>query len=449
MISTGRHQQVIACLVTQILLALTFVCAAPVNSAGNDAPMPRIRSSVPKGVQVYFATSRLNDGSRSSPDYGGSRHLDLGSGSLEYGTAALHVPSNLVSPNQVPTGPQYRDLLKSDTDLWRSAKVNFVGCFDEEDLLKKVRNCSGKICIYVHGYDKPFVEALQDASMLFADYMQFNADNEQFLPIMFSWPSAGGRSKYSVDEANIEWSKRAFNHFMDELIKAKNSDASLDIVGHSMGNRLLVSYLSREHKDIKAPFANNLFLCSADVDFHTVEESKSKLEDTVNKMVYVTVSDKDRPLIMSQYMHGEPRLGRPVDPPAPPPGQNTVTPQTIAKNGLGGLSDFWTQLGAEAAEFWFGPTCTDTPEVLAWLAQNPGLDQEFGEKTRLLDVTDLSIHTMGHGIPWSVVSAIMAGYLDFPQLRGRAVHKKPDKAYLSECGGKPRVLYRYIRLDPF
>jgi esterase/lipase superfamily enzyme len=426
-----------------LLYFLSPLLGLPVNSAVADQSPTRIRSSIPKGLQVYFATSRLNDGSRSSPEYSGARHFDLGSGSLEYGTAALRTPNNIVGPNAAKTGPQYRDLLKLDTDMWRTAKVNFIGGFDEDDLMQKVHNCTGKVCVYVHGYDKPFLEALQDASMLFADYLQFNDDKHQLVPILFSWPSAGGRSKYSVDEANIEWSKQAFNHFMDRVVKEKNPDATLEIIGHSMGNRLIVSYLN-EHVDSKTPFINNLFLCSADVDFHTVEAAKAKLEAAVNKMIYITVSDKDRPLIMSQYMHGEPRLGRPIDPPGPPPPSENPTPNTKPNPG-----DFWVQLGLEAAEFWFGPTCTDTPDVLGWLAQNPNLDQEFGERCRLLDVTDISIHTMGHGMPWSVVSSIMAGYLDFPQLRGRAVHKRPDKQYLVQCGGKPRVLYRYIRLDPF
>ena len=208
-----------------------------------------------------------------------------------------------------------------------------------------------------------------------------------------------------------------------------------------MGNQLIFSYLTQDISESREPFINNLFLCAADLDFHTVEACKDKIEEKVSKLVYVTVSDRDRPLIMSQYMHGEPRLGHPIDLPGAPP-NDTNTP------GKSSSADFWLHVGLEAAEFWFGPTTTDTTEVLAWLAQNPSLDQEFGKKTRLLDVTDLSLHTMGHGVPWSLISAIMAGYLDFPQLNAHPVHKRPDKTYLNQCGGKPRLLYRYIRLDP-
>lgn len=437
---------------TDVLMPVILLCAASLLNLLSVctvcAEVPEVKPemkirSIPKGMQLYFATTRLNEGSRSSPQYGGSRHLDLGNGSLEFGTAALRTPKGLIEPARAKTGIQYRDLLKVDSELWHKASINFIGCFDEEDLLKKVRNFQGKVCIYIHGYDKPFNEALQDASMLFADYLQYE-DSSHLMPVLFSWPSVGGRSKYPVDEANVEWSKKPFDLFMDHLIKELGPNASLEVVGHSMGNRLVVPYLTEDHAGIKKPFVDNLFLCAADLDFHSVESQKGKIEESVSKLVYVTVSDKDRPLIMSQYMHGQPRMGRPVD----PPGSLLSDPAATPATGKPTTGDFFVQLGLEAAEFWFGPSCTDTPDVVAWLSKNPSLDQEFGPRTRLLDVTDLALHTLGHGVPWSVVSSIMAGSVEFPQLHGRPVHKRPDRAYLQECGGTPRVLYRYTRLDP-
>lgn len=443
-LSHGAMKKILAKMQAIITACIFCVCSIGCLQCGFAAESEqRIRSNVPKSVQIFFATSRLNDGSRSEPKYGGERHLNLGPGSLEYGTAALRTPSQMLSPNQAKTGAEYRDILKADTDLWKQAKVNFIGCFDEEDMLNKVRNCKGKICIYIHGYDKPFEEALQDASMLFTDYMQYTDKDHEFLPILFSWPSIGGRSKYSNDEANIEWSKAPFEDFLDKVIKAKNPDASIDIVAHSMGNRLAFNYFVADHEEVKRPYVNNLFLCSADVDFHSVELYREKMESGVSGLVYIMVSDRDRALIMSQLLHGQPRLGRPIDPPSSDSPTNVMNdPNKLAS------SDFWLGLAAQAAEIWLGPSNTDTGDVLGWLAQNPELDQEFGKRCRLLDVSDLAIANLGHAIAWPVVSSIMAAKLDFPLLRGRPVHKRPDKEYLNQCGGKPNVLYRYIRLDP-
>lgn len=408
-------------------------------------------------MQVFFASSRLNEGNRSDPNFGIRKHLDIGSGELEYGTASLRTPQNLGFPSQCQTGPQYRDLIKANTDSWHTARTNFVGCFNEEDLLEKVRNCHGKICIYIHGYDKTFNEALQDTAMLAADYAQYADSQKGFVPILFSWPSCGERSKYAEDEANIDWSQKSFDHFLEKLLKEKSADSSLDIVAHSMGNRLIFAFLTNEHPQSNKPWLKNLFLCSGDVDFHAVESAREKLESCVSGMIYIFVSDKDRPLIMSQYIHGDPRLGRPID----PPGGNTSPSDGRADSAKGSAkqqssladkiasSEFWKQLTIDAAELWLAPSFTDTPDVLAWLKKNPSLDREFGEKSRLLDVSELSISNLGHAVAWPVVSSIMAGNLNFPQLRGSMVHKRPDRNYIEQCGGKPLVLYRYTRFDPF
>jgi len=425
------------------LVAAVLIC--PFTQAASSDGV--LRAKLPRGLQIFFASSRLNEGSRSEASFGGSRHLDLGSGMLEYGTAALKTPPGLILPASCKTGIEYREALKAGTLLWQNAKVNFIGCFEEEDLLAKVGKCHGKICVYIPGYDKSFDEALQDASMLFADYRQYTKNDEEFLPILFSWPSAGNRSKYSVDEANLDWSKASFDQFMDRLIKAKPDDASLDLVCHSMGARLALNYLNHEHGQISYPVLNNLFLCSADYDFHEAESIRESLERTVSGLIYIFVSDRDRPLIMSQYLHGEPRLGRPFD----PPGKSSNPQEDISQNISDRIksSEFWAQLTSNAAELLLGPALSDTADVTAWLKQNPALDREFGEKSRLIDVSDLSETNMGHGMVWSLVSSLMAGKAEFPQLKGTVVHKRPDKTYLAQCGGRPRVLYRYLRFSAY
>lgn len=397
-------------------------------------------SRLPKGLEFHFATTRLNEGSRTSPNFGGSRHIDLGSGSLEYGVAALKTPAKLVVPSQTKSGSEYRIAVQNGQNLWGTTPVNFLACFEEEDFFEKVRKCKGRICVYIHGYDITFDGALRDAAMLFYDSLQY--ENKDFLPVLFTWPSAGNTSKYSVDQANLDWSRAAFEKFFDRIIKEKSPETKLDVVAHSMGNSLVSVYLQRKQEKV----LDNLFMCSADIDFRQAESVKERLEQTVKGMVYIFVSDKDRPLIMSQVMHGEPRLGRPVDPPGKTVSKNQNAKQNLASKLK--TSDFWLQLTLDAAEVWLGPNQTDTKEVLAWLSKNPALSREFGEKSRFIDVSDLALATMGHGLVFPVVAAMMTGKTELPQLKGRVVHKMPDSTYLKQCGGSPRVLYRFLRLDP-
>lgn len=430
---------------------------------------PSARSRLSRGIETYFASCRLNEGSRIEPRFGTARHLDIGSGTIEYGTAALYAPQNLPLPSECKSGIEYRDALRLATEMWRQSKLNFLACFAEEALFEKLRKCKGKICIYIHGYDKTFEQSLEDACMLFADHKQYLSANSQFLPILFNWPSASSPSKYAEDEANLEWSRKSFFQFMDRVLAEKQEDCSLEIVAHSMGCRLIFDYICRggdsesgpsegggSGNKTKKPFLNNLYLCSADLDFHAAEEQKEKLESSVSGMTYIFVSDRDRPLIMSQYLHGQPRLGRPMDPPRQGGNPQTSSRTAAAAEAKGSedfmdkisSSGFWKGLTLDALEVWLGPNKTDLPEVMGWLSQNPSLDQDFARNASFVDVSNLAQLNMGHAICWSVVSSLMAGETNLSQLRKRVVHKIPDQSYLTQCGGKPRVLYRFHRLDP-
>ncbi len=444
------------------LLPFCFLDLAALPSAGNNQDQLASAVKIPRNIQVYFASSRLNEGSRSSPSYGGRRHLDLGSGSMEYGTATLKTPLGLLSCRQATNGAQFREMMRVESELWHAAQLNFIGCFTRDDLLEKVRNARNKICIYIHGYDKTFLESLQDIAILSADFAQYTEDKEDFLPIVFSWPSAGDKKKYSEDEASLEWSKKGFCDLLDSIIAEKSESAELEIVGHSMGNRLLVSYLQQRQKtgagkkeNTESPI-NNIYMCSADVDFHKFEELRPIIESQVKNHVYIFVSDRDRPLIMSQYMHGAPRLGRPIDPPgAEPTGTEAKNVQDVQANkdepnkSKFTSGEFWSKLFLDAAEVWLGPGSSENPDVLQWLARNPSLSQEFGEKSRLIDLSDLAVANLGHALSSPLISSMIAGKMQLPQLKSRIVHKRPDKEYLNQCGGKPLVLYRYIRLDPY
>lgn len=396
-----------------------------------------------KFVRVLFATTRLNEGTLKAPIYGTNRHLDLGTGSLEFGTASIMKPPALQRPATAKSGAEYRELLKSGSSLWLQAPVSKPSTMSEDDFFRRIKQWPYKICIYIHGYYKPFNVSLQDASMLFAEYQHFEGmDENKILPIVFSWPSFEGKSRYSVDEANIEWSSKPFEQFMNRLLKEKNPEASIDMVAHSLGARLALSYLSQDHADIAKPWLRNLFLCSADVDLHSTEAMIPTLEDAVSNSIYVFVSDRDMPLVMSQYLHGQPRLGRPIDPPRGSDGGQSKS----VIDEIGG--EFFRQLTKDTANLLTGQGSTDTPQVKKWLQQNPNLDRELGTKTRFLDVTDLVASNMGHGLPWSVLAGMMANQAKFPHLRIYPVHKTPDRTILQQGFGQPRVLYRFTRMDP-
>ena len=303
-----------------------------------------------------------------------------------------------------------------------------------------MREWTGRICIYIHGYDKPFVQAAEDSCMLFSDYQQYvTAPSRKLLPLLFSWPSSGGRTEYGTDEANLEWSAPAFDNFLQRVIKEKNPAAQLDIVAHSMGVRLLVSYLEKQSADSNNPVFDNIFLSEGDIDFHLLEMKKYLLDRSVANKAFVFVSDRDKAMIISHFYHSSPRLGRPVDPPK----------FTIAQRNKLFSSAYLEQLAVDTSDLLGGNSYTEPAEVKQWLSENPALDREFSEKCRFVDVTDLVTKDFGHGLPFSVIASYMSGKGSPHQLKEQIVHKRPDHTTLNQSGGKPRYLYRYIRLEPF
>ena len=62
--------------------------------------------------------------------------------------------------------------------------------------------------VFVHGYNEDFPDASRMAAQ-FADDLKFSGP-----VILFSWPSQGSLTSYTVDETNAQWSQA---HFVEEM----------------------------------------------------------------------------------------------------------------------------------------------------------------------------------------------------------------------------------------
>lgn len=413
-----------------------------VDTGDYSAPPPKSRQTTSVNwrkqgfLPIYFATTRLNEGEKDNPIYGFKRHLDLGDGSIDYGVCKLAYPSSVDKLADVSTGEKYKSLIKQIGNQWDSTKVRSTQTYkSDEELFSIVRGWEGTICVYTHGYDKTFEQAVRDLSLICAEYEEKNP-HSRILPILFSWPSLGARTEYAADEANLEWSEKPLFEFLEKLFKEKSPNTPLDIVAHSMGCRPVFRYCQKATPAVTANFIRNIFLCSADVDFHYAEQHKKELQDSVSDFVYVLVSDKDGPLIMSEYLHGQPRLGRPIDPPK----------FTRQRSELG-QGDFWAQIAGDALDLVRRNGMNDNPDVIQWVNSNPALAQDYGPKARLIDVTEVMDESVGHALAWPIVASLMAEKPSIKPLPTTIVFKKPDRGWLARCNGKPFCLYKFIKVD--
>lgn len=439
------------------LLSAVPACAQSPNSSNEQT--------------VFYVTTRDNANPRGSrPTYTGGRHLDigLGEGSTEYGQAVLARPGYgtlLGSPDwtQLRAEMAKRDL------YWSTARLKQLDRFSDKDFFNRVKNFRGLICVYIHGYDMTFEQSAREIAEL-ADEFQCRAPGQPILPVLFSWPSTANKADYTGDEASLEWSEAPFRQFINRLALEKNPDSSIDLVAHSMGARLAFWYGTAQSGLIgKAPF-RNIFLSCADVDYHTAEQRKGDLQKCAERTVFVLTNDNDGPLLSSQALHAQTRLGRPADggvairqivtPPAPGSKQqdllSTVTslfPDKLQtnQNSTDGLAKFALNTFLNAKNPQIGSAApqavSEGADVQTWLAKNPYLSREWGPKAQLVDDTGLVTTNMGHRIAWPLVAGLMMADPTYAPFVTGLVHKRPDVSLLNEMGGTPTYLYRYNKID--
>lgn len=158
-----------------------------------------------------------------------------------------------------------------------------------------------QLVVFVHGYNNSFESSAESAARLEA---YFKAP-----VLLFSWPSQHETLKYTSDECNVEWSWPDFRILLRDLDEYIGADKII-LVGHSMGNRLLMwSCVSRADLAGNKPAKlKALVLSSPDIDAGTLR-AWSALMRTNSDSNWVFISHQDIPLRLSRGVHGYQRAG--------------------------------------------------------------------------------------------------------------------------------------------
>jgi esterase/lipase superfamily enzyme len=171
----------------------------------------------------------------------------------------------------------------------------------------KAAHCT-RVLLFVHGYNQTFQTALMRSAQLATD-TQWSCVNAAF-----SWSSEGKYDRYAAD---IERSGYAVPVLIDVLRALAATGLEVNVVAHSMGNRLTMTALASLCAHHAAHLVNQLLLVAPDVsaehdndDFgHLLEHSASCVHRTT-----VYASENDLLLITSEGVHGGvPRAGRVPD----------------------------------------------------------------------------------------------------------------------------------------
>lgn len=178
---------------------------------------------------------------------------------------------------------------------------------DKRLFFKKVKGLvelsdSKQLVVFVHGYNNSFESVTESAARL-EYYFKCPV-------LVFSWPSQNELLKYTYDECNAEWSSPDFRLLLRDLEDSEIGPQNISLIGHSMGNRLLMwNLVSRadlyrnEPKHFKA-----IVLSSPDLDSGTFKMWSAFMR-TNSDSNWVFISHKDVPLRLSRGVHGNQRAG--------------------------------------------------------------------------------------------------------------------------------------------
>jgi len=122
------------------------------------------------------------------------------------------------------------------------------------------------LLIFVHGFNVDFEEAATRVAQLAYD-LPFNG-----AVLFYSWPSQGGVNNYNRDGEFARQSVPSLSQFLEKLVKNLEPGTRINLLAHSMGNRVLLSAmdeLPNEFKQVK-PF-DEVVLAAPDVSLNDFE----------------------------------------------------------------------------------------------------------------------------------------------------------------------------------
>ena len=242
---------------------------------------------------VSYLTLRNITGDPDPGDRFGEERDSLRAGQCIFSLASLRLLKPL-SDNGLVYIPEHLNQLESVTEVDMSTFWS--------DFRSKAEGA--RPLLYLHGYNTSFSKACDQAALFQAN---LNLDSRL---ILFSWPSDGALLNYARDEADLYWSVAPLERILLRMVEEFGA-GGFDVVAHSLGARglfLALVQLAHRHHDA-IPLLNQLVLTAPDIDAGIFQQYLADIRPlAANISLYLSASDK--PLALSQEVHGYPRLGQ-------------------------------------------------------------------------------------------------------------------------------------------
>jgi len=360
---TKGTRPISAIILTAVLAAILSGCSL-VKPGGSAIEATKAE---PREVELFYVTDR-------APDSDSERYFSSTRGDVSYGAARISIP-----PGHIMGRQEEPSLLKLETGLDASKHIKLldVNRLSRDDFAERLGRAveaspGNKLMIFVHGYNVSFPDATLTVAQFAAD-IKFNGP-----VVMFSWPSLGSLTGYTVDETNAEWAQSHLLELLTTLLESIPVQ-HIYLVGHSMGNRIIgraMMTLSNERLESDMLLFREIIMIAPDIDAEVFRmDMAPRLTRTgINLTLYA--SSSDRALLASKAFHGYPRAGESGDGLVVIEGLETID-ASDASGGILGHSYFaedrrmmedisaLLQTGQRADQR-FGLEAVDSPEGRHW-----------------------------------------------------------------------------------
>jgi esterase/lipase superfamily enzyme len=284
-------------------------------------------------VRVFYGTNRGATGSLKAAEFYGGARGDLNYGYLDVTIPQTHVEADLETQ---PRWVEYT-MATSQAELrTHYVLLDKVVQLPRDEFVRQLRAQIGAapskdVFIFVHGFNNTFEDAARRVAQLAYD-LDFDGT-----PMLYSWPSQGSTTAYSVDEASVQISGRRMAEFLDTVV-AQSGAQRIHLIAHSMGNRALIeamqTYLARRAPENRGHIFGQLVFTAPDVDRDYFVDAVGDLNASAQRTT-LYASDTDYAIRSSQFFHGAPRAGSAGDVIVKLAGLDSIDMSSVPADSLG------------------------------------------------------------------------------------------------------------------
>ena len=252
-------------------------------------------------IDVMYGTNRKKTGAKTPNEFFGKKFGKLSYGLCQVSIPIIHKAGEIERPDwfkfEYEEDPRKHVMIQN---------LNIMNKASFREYMKKSFSSMGKkdILIFIHGFSNKFDESVRRAGQIAYD-LDFPG-----LAMTYSWPSQGSfsSSNYEQDEVFSKKSIPYLKKFLLDVVK-NAPNQKINIIAHSMGNRVLVNAIADIQKKSKGTLFNQVILAAPDVNAKIFkEEILPKMQGKANNIT-LYASSEDKALMASRILHNQSRLG--------------------------------------------------------------------------------------------------------------------------------------------